>query len=151
ALWKGLQGAPDRMEEHALIHALHQCAAAPALENALQDPNPRVQKAALILLDQPPRAKGLLKPEAVIERVGAADADLRQTALAILRKHPEWAEQALGLLRRWMEKEKLSAEEQVGLRGLTLAFQANQKVQEQLAAAVADRATPAERRLALLE
>lgn len=146
-----LQGQPDRMEEHAILHALHHLADVPALEKALDNPHPRVQKAVLILLDQPPRARGLLKAEVVIQRVTSVDADLRQTALRILQKHPEWADQATGLLRRWMEKDKLSAEEQVGLRGLLLAFQANKAVQEQMAAAVVNRTTPAERRSALLE
>jgi putative heme-binding domain-containing protein len=71
--------------------------------------------------------------------------------LRILQNHPEWADQALGLLRRWMESAKLTAEEQVGLRGLVLAFQANRTVQDQVAAAVANPDTPSDRRLVLLE
>src|SRR5262249_31110018 len=89
--------------------------------------------------------------EAVIQRVSAADAELRQTALGVLRKHPEWADQAIGLIRRWLEKEKLPAEEDLGLRSLILAFQTHKGVQQQVALAVSTPSAPVERRLALLE
>src|SRR5262249_32169163 len=51
----------------------------------------------------------------------------------------------------WLGKDKLSAEEQVGLRGLVLTFQADKAVQEQVASFVANKVTPPERRVALLE
>src|SRR5262249_18117012 len=81
-LWESLTRQPDRIEEHALIHAIHKLSdKGNDLIEKLGHGNPRVQKAALLLLDQPPRPKGLLKPEAVIQRTSAADAELRQTAL----------------------------------------------------------------------
>src|SRR5262249_48068604 len=55
ALWRALEGQPDRFLEHALIHAVHRLGDASALRTALDQPHPRVQKAALLLLDQPPR------------------------------------------------------------------------------------------------
>src|SRR5262249_36206574 len=62
ALWEALAGKPDRFVEHALIHALHQIATAANLQEALKNPSPRVQKAALILLDQPPRPRRAFAP-----------------------------------------------------------------------------------------
>jgi len=47
-------------------------AAVPQLQAALQNQNPRVQMAALLLLDQPPRLRGTLAPEQVIQRVNRA-------------------------------------------------------------------------------
>src|SRR5439155_1469565 len=87
----------------------------------------------------PPRPRGLLTHAEVIRRIGATDAGLRQTARAILQRHPEWAEPALGLFRQWLAKEALSQEERGGLRGLLLAFQQQPPVQK-LAAEVLGRA-----------
>src|SRR5262249_7300809 len=111
-LWEALCRQPDRFLDHALIHALHRRTPGAALEHGLRQPDPRVQSVALLLLDQPPRPPGRLRAEDVLPRVTAADADLRQTALRILQDHPEWAEQALGLIRGWLEKPTLTAEEQ---------------------------------------
>jgi putative membrane-bound dehydrogenase-like protein len=152
ALWRALAEGPDRMLEHCLIHAAHRLADADALSAALRRPEPGVQKAALILLDQPPRPRGRLAPADVIRRTGSADAGLRQTALAVLQGHPEWAEQAAGLFREWLRKEPLSPQERGELRGLLLAFQKQRAVQELAAEAVAGGGKGAEgRRLLLLE
>jgi putative membrane-bound dehydrogenase-like protein len=137
ALWQALSQEPDRFLEHALVHAVHWLADAKALQAALTNRSPRVQRAALRLLDQPPRPKGALGPGAVVQRVTAADADLRQTALHLLESHPEWAKHALGLLRGWLAKEKLSEEERGGLRGLILAFQRQAAVQAVVGEALA--------------
>jgi putative membrane-bound dehydrogenase-like protein len=154
ALWEALAKQPDRFLEHALIHAAHRLATAKALEAALQSGHPGVEKAALLLLDQPPQAReGRLTHRAVLQRVGAADAGLRQTALSILQQHPEWAEHATGLVRQWLEKPALADEEQRGLRGVLLAFQGQRATQDLVAAAVRNRdgKTPVDRRLLVLE
>jgi putative heme-binding domain-containing protein len=153
ALWRALEGEPDRFLEHALIHAVHRLADAKALEAGLRNRHPRVQKAALVLLDQPPRTRDQLGHEAVLRRVTAADADLRQTALSILEHHPEWSRHALGLLRGWLDRAKLNEEERLGLRGLLLAFQGQKAVQDLVGAALAkgEGKTAAERRIFLLE
>jgi len=149
ALWQALDAKPDRFLEHAVIHALHRLAETPALESALKSPSPRVRKAALVLLDQPPRPRDLLKPEPVIEAAKSSDPELRQTALRILQNHLEWADQAVGLLRGWLEKPALTAEEQVGLRSLILAFQGQKNVQDLVAATLTGRASAARQVLVL--
>jgi putative membrane-bound dehydrogenase-like protein len=133
ALWQALTEDPDRFLEHAVMNALHHLVTTKDLQAALSNKNPRMQKAALLLLDQPPRPPGALKHEAVIAGVAAADAELRGTAIKVLQKHPEWAEPSLGLVRGWLEKEPLADEEQQGLRGVLLAFQTNAAVQKLLA------------------
>ncbi|MBI3467981.1 MAG: HEAT repeat domain-containing protein [Planctomycetes bacterium] len=150
-IWDALQGQPDRFLELALIHAAYRLADADHLQRALRDSHPRVQKAALLLLDQPPHQP--LTAEPVIERLSATDAELRQTALRILRKHAEWASHALRLLEEWMRKPALSEEENRGLAGLVLSFEADQEVAELVGRSIAngDGKTPAERRLLLLD
>ena len=134
ALWQALASQPDQFLEHALIYAAHRLCDDHALQEALQNPHPRVQKAALMLLDQPSR-KGL-SPEAVIQRVTATDADLRQMALQVLKKHRDWAKQAVPILLSWLEKPSLTEEDYVGLRSLILAFQNDASVQSCLANAL---------------
>jgi putative membrane-bound dehydrogenase-like protein len=146
-LWQALRGKPDSMEEHALIVAIHALEKQPSIA-ALDDPHPRVQKAALILLDQKPQA---LKAAAVTRRVSATDPELRQTALRILQRHPEWADEAVELLRWLLVKEKATSEDEIALRSLVLAFQANRGVQDQVSWRLAGKAAPAERRVVLLD
>lgn len=153
ALWRALAAQPDRFLEHALIHAGHRLGRPEDFEAALQDENPRVQKAALLLLSQPPRARDRLKPAAVLARVAATDAELRQTALHILQQRPEWAEQALSLVRGWLQEAEISAEEQRGLQGLVLAFQEHPALQDLVAATLTGPPgkVSAQRRVLLLE
>lgn len=153
SLWRALADRPDRFLEHALILAAHRVADAPALQAALEHDHPRVQKAALLLLDQPPRPPGLLTHEPVLRRVSAADAELRQAALRILRGHPEWAERALDLIRDWLERPTLSDERRADLRDVIVAFQGRPAVQELIGTTVTsrDEAIPADRRALLLE
>ncbi|MCI0456573.1 MAG: HEAT repeat domain-containing protein [Gemmataceae bacterium] len=151
ALWRALEEGPDRFLEHALIHAAHRLASAEALEAALTHRHARVQQAALILLDQPPRPRERLSHKVVIERVRATDSGLRQTALTILQKHPEWADHVTGLVRGWLERLALSPEEQTGLRGVLLAFQGRKTIQDLAGSAVIDGKVATERRSLVLE
>ncbi len=152
ALWQALERRPDRFLEHALIHAVHRFADADILEQALRSKDAVVQKAALLLLDQPPRPRGRLTHAVVLQRVGASDANLRQTALAVLQRHPEWAEATTGLVSEWLHQATLSKEQEVGLRGLLLAFQKQRVLQALVADALGDREkTPADRRFLVLE
>ncbi len=151
-LWEALrQPDVDRFLEHALIHALFHLAEAEALEAALRDPHPRLQQAALTLLDQPPRTKGRLRHEQVVGRLRSPDAPLRQTAVRILRSHPEWADQCVDLLRGLFQQTKLTAEEERTLRELSLAFQAAGKVQDLLGQVLSDATSPLQRRLLALD
>jgi putative membrane-bound dehydrogenase-like protein len=151
-LWKALQGQPDRFLEHALIHAVHRCADAAALGTALEQPHSRVQKAALLLLDQPPRPRGALAQQAVFARLSPSDSELRQAALWVLRRHPEWAEHALGLIRQLLKKPVVSTDDKTALRTLLLTFQSRPHVQDLMAESLAETSgTPADRQLLMLE
>jgi putative membrane-bound dehydrogenase-like protein len=82
----------DRVQEHALIHALHHRATKEQLESALTHQNPSVQTAALLLLDQPPRQS--LDADTVFAHLNAPDPQLAHTALKILQNHADWAARA---------------------------------------------------------
>jgi putative heme-binding domain-containing protein len=152
AVWLALTKDPDRFLEHALIHAAHRLAGVAELDAALKHSHPRVQKAALLLLDQSPRPPRHLSAEAVLARVASADADLRRTALGVVRRRTEWAKEALAVVRRWLDQPVLSADEERGLTELVRAFQADAGLQRAVAAALARPTNvPAGRRAALFE
>jgi putative membrane-bound dehydrogenase-like protein len=134
-IWSALrQPGLGRFLEHALIHAAYQIADEPGLTRALHDAHPRVQKAALLLLDQPPRNK--LQPDAVITRLSATDSDLRKTALQILQKHKEWTGHASEVTQALLLKPELTGDEPAVLRNLILVFQGDAAVQRLVAEAL---------------
>ncbi|HJS09627.1 MAG TPA: HEAT repeat domain-containing protein, partial [Pirellulales bacterium] len=138
-LWKALGENPDAFLEHAIVHAIHHLAAAADLETALTNTNPWIRRAALLLLDQPPRVAGALKSDVVLAHVQSNDADLRRTATDILARHSDWAGDVLKLLRGWLASDPPSAEEQRGLRSIVLAFQDQPAIQELVAGAISGR------------
>jgi putative membrane-bound dehydrogenase-like protein len=146
-IWTAIAAGPDRFLAHALIHAAHRLADAEALEAALGRPEPPVQGAALLLLDQPPRPRGRLAPAAVIARASAHDAGLRRTALRVLIRHPEWSGLALEYIRGELGASRASGERLAPLADLILAFQDRAEVQDLLARAAAELAAPLDRRI----
>jgi putative membrane-bound dehydrogenase-like protein len=136
AIWRALEGDVDRFLEHALVLAAHRIADAAALRKAFGHDHPRVQKAAMLLLSQPPIPAGSLQPEDVVARVAVPDAELRQASLKLLQQRPGWGSHAAGLLRSWLSKGRLEDEEKEGVRGTILAFQGDAAVQESVTAAI---------------
>jgi putative heme-binding domain-containing protein len=136
AIWRELEAGPDRFFEHALSYAAHHLADANALKAALNDGSARVQKAALLLLSQPPRAREDLDAAAVLSRVHSTDESLRRTALQILQNRPEWTQAAQDLLHDWAKRESLSDSQRTGFRELALAFKTDPNVQAILASAI---------------
>jgi putative heme-binding domain-containing protein len=149
-IWKALSEDPDRFLEHALIHAAHRLASAEELEAALARPEPRVQGAALLLLDQPPRPAGRLRPEWVVRRAAATDSGLRKAALHVLRQHPDWAGAALDYLRNELQAAHLPDERREALSEVVLAFQTQTAVQDMLARAAVSSQAPPDRRAWIL-
>ena len=130
-LWNALGRNPDRMLEHAIIYAIHRHASASDLDQRLKDPQPRVQAAALLLLDQPPR----LAADAVLERALGTDAHVRKAAIQILRRHPEWNRQLHAFLRTELLKPKANYEE---LESMLLEMQKDEGVQSLIGTLLSD-------------
>lgn len=123
ALQNALARNPDRMLEHALIYAIHHHAGARDLQRMLTNSEPRVQAAALLLLDQPPR----IAPEVVLERALSTNAQVRKTAVQVLRRHPEWSDQLQSFLKTELTKPQASFEE---LEDMLLELQKDKGIQE---------------------
>jgi putative heme-binding domain-containing protein len=116
--------------------AIHRHADAAALRAALAHPSARVQAAAMLLLDQPPRPAGALPADAAFERLSATDDVLRQTALQRVEKHPEWAARAVELIRDSIAK-TLPPDQGQRVDRLVLAFESDPAVQQLVADALA--------------
>lgn len=148
-LLSALAGETDRFLEHALIRALHRLADLPTLEAALNHAHPRVQKAALILLDQPPRQT--LAGNAVLDRLFAQDPELRRAALRILQGHSDWAARALPAIRTSLEKPMPEAGTTEAIGELILAFQNDRPVQQLLGESLTNHQLVLAQRLSLVE
>ncbi len=140
----------DRFIEHALFHALYRLADAGQLTVALDHASPRVQRAALVLLDQPPHRT--LSAEAVMKRAFATDEPLRRAAQSCLQRHPEWVGQALPVMTRLLAVTAPSPGELESLRAFAVAFHMQPMVADLVARAVGDEIrTAGPQRVALLE
>ena len=152
AIWTALAASPpvDRFLEHSLIYAAHHLADADALAAALDHPHARVQAAALLLLDQPPRPAGALSAASAFDRLAAKDEYLRQVALQRVERHPDWGQQAVNLIRDSRGPE-VTDEQDERLRRLMLAFESNAEVQALTAAHMVNPSVAIRRRARLVE
>ena len=150
SLIAALSKPPDRFLEHALIHAIHRMVAdsSTSLETMLAHDNVRVQKAALLLLSQPPRPASSLRVEAVLARTQSPDAELRRTAVALLTSRPAWSAEALRVAKDWLAQTELTTEQRAGLRALCTAFYSTGEFQDTLRATL-ENGRPAVRNLIL--
>jgi len=123
AILNALEGDTDEFLEHALTYALHRLADRQALLSALEHSSPKVQRAALLLLDQAPFQK--LRSGAVVERLNATDARLRDIARWVLLRHPEWGEAGAAFLRQLIEEPNPDAANRQALTQFLPLFQTN--------------------------
>jgi putative membrane-bound dehydrogenase-like protein len=86
----------DRTLEHALTYALIELDNREYLKNKLDSDSPRVRRACLAALDQ---LGEKLDPKVVLEAMKSRDAALKETATWVLGRHPEWADEIVGVVR----------------------------------------------------
>jgi putative membrane-bound dehydrogenase-like protein len=105
-LLEALRAGGDRFLEHAQIYALIRNADRTATRKGLADQSPRVQRAALIALDQ--MENGDLSREQVVPLLESTDAALQRAALSVATRRPEWSDDVAGLLRQWLNAKAIS-------------------------------------------
>jgi putative membrane-bound dehydrogenase-like protein len=94
----------DRALEHAIRYALLQIGDAAAISTAnesLKSKTPYPMAATLWAQEQLPNGK--LDPQQLGKMLGVNDRELRETALFILHRHPEWGGELAGILRSYLE------------------------------------------------
>lgn len=148
-LLTALQSDPQRVEEHALLYALIEIGAAEPTARGLTSDDPRVQRGALIALDQMPGSP--LTREQLTAVLETPDVRLQQTALEILGQHPAWAEEARAWVAARLEQARLTSAERSLLRGSLVAFAESPELQQLAAKALVREQTPADTRQVILE
>ncbi|MBX6315320.1 MAG: c-type cytochrome, partial [Isosphaeraceae bacterium] len=102
----------------------------------------------LIALDQ--MDHGGLTPQQVIPLLDPTAPDLLKTALQVIASHPDWADEMLPELRRWLARD-LDEVHRMGLRQQLLAFCRDAGIQGLIAEALHRAETPIEMKVLLLE
>ena len=138
----------DRFLEHALIYALIEINDASKTAAGLDHAHPDVRRGALIALDQ--TGSELLTRERVAKLLDAGDARLQSTVLGVMQKHPDWAPAVVDWLKARLSNPSLAAEQLPLVENTLLAYKADAVIQQLLADALAEDATPTPLRLSLL-
>ncbi len=131
---------PEQFLEHSLLNALYHLGTSDDFRGFLSHDHPRVQKAGLILLDQP--TIKALKPDDLFSRLSSTNDDLRTTAQSLLKNHPEWSEQALAYIQRLWSNPQLSGENQTAISQILIALSSNQSVIDWLGKALSSHDDP---------
>jgi putative membrane-bound dehydrogenase-like protein len=148
ALLQALRSGTDRFLEHALVYALIQIGDRDALVQGLSDSSPAVRRGALVALDQMDRSA--LTLDLVSPHLGADDPALRQAALRVATRRPEWAGALADVLRGWLAGGTASIPPSV-LRRQLVAFSKDAQVQAVMAEALERTSTPVATRITILE
>ena len=141
--------AGDDFEEHACIAALLALADEPFVRGLLSHESPRVRRAALHLLDQPPFAT--LRFADLVGPLGDSDAGLNTGARRLLQRHSDWATDALPWLREQLAALPSTDGSSSALSALFVAFQSDAAVRGLISELLAiDAPTPASTRAFLM-
>lgn len=127
--WSGPIGTLDRILEHSLIYALIELNDPEATAKGLIDR--AAQRGALIALDQ--MESGDLRPEQVTPFLTSVDPMLKETAVWIISRHPEWGNSVAGIFKERLSAKTFTATEEQELPGQLAYFARNPAVQEVLA------------------
>jgi putative membrane-bound dehydrogenase-like protein len=140
---------PGPMLEHSIIYALIEIGDRSGTGRGLEFPDPVVQRAALIALDQMNDSQ--LTPDQVIPLLASADAGLKGAASWIVGRHRDWGGSLAVYFRERLAKPDLSGAEHAEL-GRQLARHARSSaVQELLVAILRDGGASRESHLTALD
>src|SRR5262249_30864566 len=134
----------DRILEHSLIFALIEIADRERTADGLKAPSAATRRVALIALDQMPG--GGLDPQMVAGWLGSPEPVVRETAVWIVGRHPEWGDALAGYLRSRLDAlgvASLTAQQGVELRDQLVLFSRSTPVQKLLAQMLDDPNSPA--------
>lgn len=141
--------ATDRFNEHSVTYALIELKTpGPALE-ALNHPNPKIRKSALIALDQMDGSP--LTAAQLIPMLSDKDKDLRTAALWVAAHHPDWSGSVLSFLNARLRSPGFPGTEAAPVRDALLSFCSDAAVQRSVADLLGDTAGGAKREVFLLD
>jgi len=149
ALLDAMQPDNDRFLDHALIYALIEMGDRQGVAIGLASASPDVRRGALVALDQ--MEGGNLERGEVIPLAATTDKKLQHAVFGIIARHPDWAEDVLGLIEKWTTTPALNDSSREGLRETIRSFAANTKLQELVARGMTSEQVAPTTRLLLIE
>ena len=124
----------DTFEFHNLAMILFRHADTDSLKQLLQDPSPRVRRAALVLLDHSPH--NALSASQVVAAAADADLKLRFEAQVILKRHKAWANEAAPLVAGLANAKSWSQNQRQQLIDYAIVFRQNRRIAQIFAEAL---------------
>ena len=125
----------DRVLEHALTYALIEIADPAQTAAGLRSPVPGARRVAMIALDQMPSGK--LDPGQVVSLLSSNEGVLKDTALWLVTRHPEWGDALAGYLKQQLTQTPVDNQASEELVQLLARFAGTASVQELLAGRLA--------------
>ncbi|MPY90607.1 MAG: c-type cytochrome [Luteitalea sp.] len=117
----------DSMEQHALTYALIEIDQPQATAVGLASANPAVKRGALMALSE--MESGALSAQQVLPLLESEASELRQAALMVIKKRPEWKEPVAARLDKWLGGAALPRPRAEVARELLVRFGAEPAVQ----------------------
>ncbi len=134
---------------HAQTYALIKLGNPLATMQGLASENPRVQKAALMALNQIPDSP--LDHEDVILLLDTTDPLLRTTAIEVITQHKEWAQKIADVVTKWLSDPDLNEENRGLAKAVLTTFAGDSDIQPLMAAALDEQATVKATKLLVLD
>jgi putative heme-binding domain-containing protein len=144
-----LVGTSDRFIEQALIFAVIEIDSADATRAGLRNKDPKIQRGALIALEQMPSAA--IQESDVSPLLKSDDLALQKSALWILGRHSGWTQGLVEFLSKWLDKPELSKEQRELVLDALGGGKGNREVQQLIADKLESASVAVDTKLLLLE
>lgn len=138
----------DRALEHSVVFALIETADPRAAAAGLESAHPLTRRAALVALDQ--MDGGGLTAAIVTPHLKSTDSAVREAALWVASRHPEWGADLAGFLRERLARKDFPAAERGELEGQLARFSRTATIQDLLASRLQDSAASRDERQTVL-
>jgi putative membrane-bound dehydrogenase-like protein len=147
ALLQALVTAEDPFLEHAILYSLIRLKQSAPVINGLLHESTRVQRGALIVLDQ----LSALSWEHVAPLLQSSEAKLKQTTLEVVAKYPQWVNDLVDYVDRDLTRKQHPEPKLAGIRNLLIGLAAQPRVQQFIADRLVCPEEPGNTRYMLLE
>lgn len=149
ALLEAAADADDRFLEHAIIYSLTSLEDVTLLEEALNANSSKVQRAALVALDQMkghPLQRSHLKPF-----LYSKNSELLNTGIWVASHRPEWSDVVVDFFDQRLQDLEMNNQEQAAMLALMVTFSTQKDFQVFISRQLGSSRTPVDRKLLLMQ
>ncbi|ADG67270.1 heme-binding protein [Planctopirus limnophila DSM 3776] len=118
----------DRFLEHAITFALIQINHAESTRAGLLSHSADVQRITLIALDQMPLT--ILDAKDLTPLLSSGNTPLRQAAIQVLSRHPQWTAESIALIDEWFKSDQINEDRVQIIAGFVRTLQHEPQMQE---------------------